>query len=1069
MDRPAAATERRTGRDAVRDGLLRLAEETRAGHGAAVLVRGEAGIGKTTLVATALTSAADQVVWGRAGRAGDDLPYAPWRAILAELLSDHASREAVAGRDAWALRVAAPDLWRELGADPDPRADIRSEVFEALARMLERAASRAPVRLIVDDLHDADVASILLFATLADRAPLHRLLLVATVRTDEWRSPEHREALALVQRTATVLDVPGLDRDSIAALGADAGIELDPAVVDVLSARTRGNAFFVTRLIGLLASRQPEQPTMLRIAENEVPTEVAEVIRARIARLPEPTVELLQLAAVVGDGRISDLAGVSGRSATEVLDAFATAGALVVETAPDRFAFAHSLVRDGIDATLSPARRRELHLAALRHLPPADGNVAARARHALAARPLSDIDETVDLCVDAARVALAHLAYEDAASHFDDALAVGGDEPADRRRVAILLDLGDALRAGGATARARQVCGEAAAFVRDDPALLARAALGYADPGADLGLAFRSLDPATATLLEHAIEAQPDPATPAGVRLRARLASELYFSSESPRAEPLATEAVELAAIVGDDAATVAALATFHDGFVLGCRPPAEAVALADRILVHARSCREPTALLTAYRCRVLSLLAAGHLAAVDVAIGDFAHLVETARLPSHRWWPALWNAMRKLTDGDHAGAEEAMLTALTEGRDAFGLLAESNASFLLFFLRREQGRLEELEAPMRGFARVSSDIPAVRPALALLLAELGHAEDARAVLDQLLADGLDRLADRNWPASRFLIARAVLLAGHEDAAARLVAVRPPASGECVGVSLGTVCLGSAALAQAWLLDALGDGDGADREYREAAAVNARIGARAWLAQTWADHAALLARAGGRGGEARRLAAKATALAEEIGLVAVLGGREPTVATPGVDGHGRFERVGDVWHLEYVGVAATVRHSKGLTDLAELLRRAHQPIPATALLAPEVASHELAAGRGDPIFDERARSELRARWRELEVEIAEAENANDLERASRARMERDALVDATTAAFGLGDRSRRIGDDAERARKAVTARIRNAIARIEIAHPPLGSHLERSVDTGSACVYRPEHTVEWRL
>jgi hypothetical protein len=77
--------------------------------------------------------------------------------------------------------------------------------------------------------------------------------------------------------------------------------------------------------------------------------------------------------------------------------------------------------------------------------------------------------------------------------------------------------------------------------------------------------------------------------------------------------------------------------------------------------------------------------------------------------------------------------------------------------------------------------------------------------------------------------------------------------------------------------------------------------------------------------------------------------------------------------------------------------------------------------------------------------------------------------ELDMLVDHLSAALGLGGRSRRGGDSAERARSAVTQRVRSTIRRLASSHPELGRHLEVSVTTGTFCVYRPEHPVDWEV
>jgi hypothetical protein len=88
---------------------------------------------------------------------------------------------------------------------------------------------------------------------------------------------------------------------------------------------------------------------------------------------------------------------------------------------------------------------------------------------------------------------------------------------------------------------------------------------------------------------------------------------------------------------------------------------------------------------------------------------------------------------------------------------------------------------------------------------------------------------------------------------------------------------------------------------------------------------------------------------------------------------------------------------------------------------------------------------------------------------HDTGSAQRARGERDFLAAELTGALGLGGRSRRTGHPAERARSTVTRRIREALSRIEHAHPDLGRHLRQSVRTGVFCAYEPEQQVTWDL
>ena len=148
-----------------------------------------------------------------------------------------------------------------------------------------------------------------------------------------------------------------------------------------------------------------------------------------------------------------------------------------------------------------------------------------------------------------------------------------------------------------------------------------------------------------------------------------------------------------------------------------------------------------------------------------------------------------------------------------------------------------------------------------------------------------------------------------------------------------------------------------------------------------------------------------------------------------------------------MWTLAYGGVTVRMRDAKGLSDLAVLLAVPGRQVPAADLIAAAGAGQaglaDLRMG-ADEVLDATARRQVRARLASLGEDIAEAESWNDPERAARARAERDALLRELTAAAAPGGQPRLLGDQSERARKAVTARIRDVIGRLEPVHPALG-------------------------
>jgi predicted ATPase len=186
---------------------------------------------------------------------------------------------------------------------------------------------------------------------------------------------------------------------------------------------------------------------------------------------------------------------------------------------------------------------------------------------------------------------------------------------------------------------------------------------------------------------------------------------------------------------------------------------------------------------------------------------------------------------------------------------------------------------------------------------------------------------------------------------------------------------------------------------------------------------------------------------------------------------------GVFRRDGPLWELAFAGTSVRMPALKGLSDVATLLAHPGREIHCLELAADghTPRSDALQAATDGPqgdlgeLVDAHARDAYRARAEELTSEIDDAKRAHDPVRAERAQAELAAIADQLQAAYGLDGRARRTGDPAERARTAVTARIRSAVRKLDQQHPPLARHLRNAVSTGTWCAYRPESTVRWDL
>ncbi len=173
---------------------------------------------------------------------------------------------------------------------------------------------------------------------------------------------------------------------------------------------------------------------------------------------------------------------------------------------------------------------------------------------------------------------------------------------------------------------------------------------------------------------------------------------------------------------------------------------------------------------------------------------------------------------------------------------------------------------------------------------------------------------------------------------------------------------------------------------------------------------------------------------------------------------------GSIRRLGDVCEFSFAGRSVTLRTTKGVDDLLRLIEADGREIHCLDLVG--VAVEESSTGE---VIDPEARRNYEQRIRDLQAEIDEAESNSDYARAYRSQAELDTLIDHLTAALGHGNRTRRAAGSAERARSAVTHRLRTTIRQLGRAHTHLGRHLTHAVNTGTYCSYRPEQPTVWRI
>ncbi len=456
--------------DVLRSALARAA----AGEPGAVLVAGDAGVGKTRLLLELTAHAAATGATVLAGHCLDigevGLPYLPFTEALAALAGGEAD-----GR---------PGPWSALAAAGGEAGQLR--VFESVLALLTRAGATGggPVLLVIEDLHWADRSSRDLLAFLLARLRHDRLLVVASYRSDDLhRRHPLRPLLAQLARSPLVerLDVPGFDSAEMAAyLGGVAETVPAESVVRRILDRSQGNAYYARELLesqddGTAAG--PEDPAL--------PTELADVLLLRVEQLPADA-QLVARAAAVGGRRVGHpvLLALTGLGEPELESALheAVARQVLVTVDGEQYAFRHALLSEAVYADLLPGERVRLHGAYARAIATAAGagdrlgSAADLAHHAMASH---DLPGALVASIEAAGEAIDLDAPAEAWQQLERALQLWDAVPDAAARTGLdIVEVG--LRAAATASRAG---------AHDRAAALVEAATRRLDPAAEPGRA----------------------------------------------------------------------------------------------------------------------------------------------------------------------------------------------------------------------------------------------------------------------------------------------------------------------------------------------------------------------------------------------------------------------------------------------------------------------------------------------------------------------------------------------------------------------------------------------------
>ena len=1074
MDQRVAPRPYIVGRDLVLATCTSALEAARSGRGGLVLLAGEPGIGKTTVLqAVASRARSDGFVVAWAACVEDDAVPAFWPVV---------SLLAGIGR---AETSAAADELR--GHEQGTSGEHRFVLFDQVASALRLAAVPRPLVLVIDDLQWADPSSVRLLAYVVKQIRTAPVLVVGSYRdTDVGPGHPLGHLLAEPGTSGETLTLSGLGTDDVADLLGDARAAGSAgraggrqAVARAASIRdhTGGNPFFVLNVARLL---EAEGHDLSSVRPLPLPAGVRAVLDRRLARLSQPCHELLGTAAVIGHRfDVPLLIEVSGLRADVVAELLEESdrSRLTLPVDGTEHEFAHALVRATLTAQLATRPREALHGrvadALARRRGEEDVRWAAIAHHELSAGADRAATRGVLAAERAARHAMTARAFEAAADQLERAIAACA-EP--EQEAHLLLGLGDAHLHGGDWQAAGDAFSRAAELARDlgRTDLLALAALGVgSDPG---GFEVRLGDHHQLGLLEEALDRLGAHHPELRSRLLARRSVAATNLASPADRQRWSDEAVRLARGTGDGPTLAHALSAWCD-VQSGPAHTEARLSATTQMLAVAESTGDRQVALIARRFRVVALLELGS-PEVHQEIERFAAIAEQLGSPLYRWYVPLFHGMQALLRGDLDEAERLSTRAAMLGAEAGSDNAEMLSSTLSAAIVMERGGVTELVA---GFEAVLAEHAWMRELpIAMALGPLielvaGHPDRARAKLRLLAAGRFDVVpVDSEWLSTLAGLHLSVLATEEVVSAAVMHELLLPHAGRMVVDGIAASCLDPVDYLLGRLALLLGRRDEAVEHLEAAVAVTSTLGAP--LLEAHARHALGAAlvdvdpeRAGSLREDAEEVLRGAGA-APSI-LLGTAPSREPGAEAPGrADARrtGVFRRDGALWELAFEGRTVRLNDAKGLHDLRYLLSHPGSQVPATALRQADDPKAG-PASRGVDLLDDRARAAYRRRLDELDADLDDAVLTHDDGRASRAQEERAALVAELSAAAGLGGRARRMGDDVDRARKSVTMRVRNAISRIDRVHPALGRHLSLAVRTGALCCYEPDQDVDWTV
>ncbi len=852
------------GRERELEAMKGAAARAGRGRGGLVLMGGVPGIGKTSLLERfARSSSGADIFWGRCWEVGGAPAFWPWFEILRGYVERYGDQAiSLMGTGAPDIAHLLPELrqWvpKSSVPPPDPESpQARFRTFDSVSRFLCAAANSHPLILLIDDLHAADDASVLLLQFLSRMLDKARLLIVASYRDLEIRSrPLLTSFLGGPIAHAVPLTLSGLTEAHVAALlSARLGQSIPADFASRVRKATDGNPFLVGELgQTLLACAPGGRLDASQLDAFRIPERVADIVRRHLKRLPPAACTALSIASVLGRefslGLLRELSGTHADRGIDDLEAALVDGVIKDSlSAPGTYTFSHALVRETLYHDLPPAERLALHFATAECLKKKDVTASATifqiAHHYFLAAPHKGAAKALEWALRAADKARGLFAYELAAEHYQHALQMLDLlTPDETKRCEILLELADAERlagkAGEAIATFEKV--ESIGRARGNPQVLGKALLGIVEVMRDGALTHETLH----VRVDTALQSLPAEDSILRARLLGALLIAGYLKKTATQRLALYDEAINMARRLDDPETLAMVLHSSHWTLSQGTRPE-RALDAATEMIAVAQRANHAEKLLDGKLWRASYLLVLGRRNDFEAELEEYDRLAKRLHHPLHIWWAQVGSCNRALMDGRFAEAENLAKDLLTTGLPLQGLIAESVFAIQMLTSSLEkdsESRRQAIQEVMQIIRKILQLVPshlAWRVPLVLTQLEAGMVAEARANFDRLAEEGFEKIPDDQVLLVLLACLSKIACAFSDSPRARkLYELLKPHAGRHLGFASVSAYWGPVSHYLGLLAVVLGDGESARVHYENAIAESTAMRAPVWVA--WSEY-----------------------------------------------------------------------------------------------------------------------------------------------------------------------------------------------------------------------------------